>query len=77
MASNHFLERKRMTGDQASVVFRATLWRYLYTVSCGNVLAWKRICSPKRQATHSSNDPPYRGAEKATVAGSPLMPENP
>lgn len=60
-----------MTGGRASVVFGETLGRHLYLSNCGNETPWKRSHSSVSPITHSSEDPPFRGAEKTTLVGSP------
>jgi hypothetical protein len=60
-----------MTGGRASVVFGATLWRHLYLSNCRNELPWQESRRSAHPVTHSSEDPPCRGAEKTTLAGSP------
>ena len=62
-----------MTGGLASAVFGETLWRHLCLFNCGNELPWKRSRNRASPVTHSSEDPPRRGAEKTTPAGSPPM----
>jgi len=60
-----------MTGERASAVFGATLWWHPYLPNCRNELLWRQACSSQEPVTHSSGDPPFRGAEKTTRVGSP------
>ena len=69
--SNHSDKDEKMTGGRTSAVFGETLWRHLYLSHCRNETPWKRSCTSASPVTHSSKDPPCRGAEKTTLAGSP------
>ena len=62
---------ERMAGGRASVVLGETLWRHLCLTNCRDETIWKRSRNAASPVTHSSEDPPFRGAEKTTLVGSP------
>jgi len=62
-----------VTGERASAVFGETLWRHLCLSHSRNETPWKRSCTSASPVAHSSKDPPCRGTEKTTLAGSPPM----
>jgi hypothetical protein len=52
------------------VAASAKAGRHLYLSNCRNLLSWKGSHSSRDLVTHSSKDPPFRGAEKTARVGS-------
>ena len=60
-----------MIGEWTSVIFGETLRRHLHMSNCKNRHLGRELATSQTPVTHSSRDPPYRGTEKTTLAGSP------